>query len=263
MNKAQLIVLGVAVVAGGGAFVLMNGEPPQAPTFVAAPSVAMDSVLVAAHDLSYGAELQDADIKWMDWPKDAIPPGVIQKSADANAPDALKGSHVRTPISAGEPVRKERLIKGVTAGLMSTMLPAGMRAVAIDVSLNSTAGGFILPNDHVDVIRVYRDAAASKDAGLETMATEVVLKNVRVLAMGQNIENKGAEPVVVDSTATLELSPSQAERVLLAQRTGQLALTLRAITDAFANTGVEEDAVVDDASISLVKHGVMLNVRPK
>jgi pilus assembly protein CpaB len=263
MNRAQLIVLGVAVVAGGGAFTLMNGESPQAPTSVAAPTVAMDSVLVAAHDLSYGMELQDPDVKWMDWPKDAIPPGVIQKSAEANALDALKGSFVRIPVSNGEPVRRERLVKGVTAGLMSTMLPTGMRAVAIDVSANNTAGGFILPNDRVDVIRIYRDAAASKDAGLEVMASEVVLKNVRVLAMGQTIEKKGAEPVVVGSTATLELTPSQAERVLLAQRTGQLALSLRAITDAFAKVGPEDEAVVDDTSISLVKHGVTLNFRPK
>lgn len=263
MNRAQLIVLGVALSAGAGAFVMMGEEKPQVAQTASAPAIAMDRVLVATQDLSYGAEIVQEQVKWLDWPKDAIPPGTIAESADPKALDSLKGSYVRIPIANGEPVRKERLVKGVTAGLMSTMLPAGSRAVAIDVSANSTAGGFILPNDRVDVIKTYRDASATKESGLEVMTSEVVVTNVRVLAMGQTIEKKGAEPVVVGSTATLELSPRQAERVLLAQRTGQLALSLRPITDAIAKGEAEDGSDPDDATISVVKHGVTLNLRSK
>ncbi|MGJ0509615.1 MAG: Flp pilus assembly protein CpaB [Methylocystis sp.] len=264
MNRAQLIVLGIAVAAGGGAFMMMNGDEGQkAGVQVSATPVNLDQVLIATHDLSYGASLSGEDVKWQDWPKEAAPAGAILKSAEAKAPEELKGSYVRIPIAAGEPVRKERLVKGVSAGLMSTMLPSGKRAVAIDVSTNNTAGGFILPNDRVDVIRTFRDPAATQMTGGEMLSSEVVLTNVRVLAMGQTIEKKGTEPVVTGSTATLELTPRQAERIVLAQKTGQLTLMLRAITDAQQNAQSEEDASSDGDSLTVVKHGVAMNYRAK
>lgn len=266
MNKAQIAVLGVAVAAGGGAFMMMNGENPvPAVQIVAAPQTTLDQVLVAKRDLSYGVELSDEDIGWIDWPKDAIPAGALAKSAAPNAPQDLKSSYVRIPISAGEPVRRERLVKGVTAGLMSTMLASGKRAVAIDVSLNNTAGGFILPNDRVDVLRTFRDAAATQELGHDVFGSEVVLTNVRVLAMGQTIEKKGAEPVVTGSTATLELDPRQAELIVLAQRTGQLALTLRPITDALRNDESAEAPAdpADDRAMTVIKYGVPANLRSK
>ncbi|CAJ0867769.1 hypothetical protein AMST5_01984 [freshwater sediment metagenome] len=261
MNKSQLIVSGVAILAGGAAFVFSSdGEsPPVAP---APQPLVVDNVLVATHDLSYGLALVDGDLRWMTWPIDAIPSGVVVKSAEPNALETLRGSYVRIPISNGEPLRTERLVKGVTAGLMSTMLPSGTRAVAIDVSANNTAGGFILPNDRVDVIRVYRDAAATKEIGSEVMSSEVVVTNVRVLAMGQTVEKKGTDPVVVGSTATLELTPGQAERIVLAQKTGTLALALRPITDARAE-GEAEEASNDEDSIVVMKHGLTLNYRAK
>ncbi|MBL1257082.1 MULTISPECIES: Flp pilus assembly protein CpaB [Methylocystis] len=268
MNKAQMAVLGVAVAAGGAAFLMMNtSSPPPSPVEVAAPQppVNVDQVLVAARDLPYGTEIADADTNWVDWPSAALPPGALTKSTAPNAKEDVKSSYVRIPISANEPVRKERLVKGVTAGLMSTMVSPGKRAVAIDVTLNNTAGGFILPNDRVDVIRTYRDAEATKDLGHEVYGSEVVLSNVRVLAMGQTIEKKGAEPVVTGSTATLELDPRQAELIVLAQRTGQLVLSLRPITDAIAKDASAEapnDGSGED-TLTVVKHGVPANLRTK
>lgn len=266
MNKAQIAVLAVAVAAGGAAFMMMNGSAPPPPVqIVAPPPVNLDQVLVAARDLPYGTEITDADTNWVDWPKNSIPVGALSKSEAPNAKEDVKTSYVRIPISGGEPVRKDRLIKGVTAGLMSTMLSPGKRAIAIDVTLNNTAGGFILPNDRVDVIRTYRDTEATKDLGHEVYGSEVVLSNVRVLAMGQTIEKKGAEPVVTGSTATLELDPRQAELVVLAQRTGQLVLSLRPITDAIVKDAAAEappDSGEDD-TLTVVKHGVSANLRMK
>jgi pilus assembly protein CpaB len=266
MNKAQIAVLAVAVAAGGAAFMMMNGSAPPPPVqIVAPPPVNVDQVLVAARDLPYGAEITDADINWIDWPKNSIPVGALSKSETPDAKEDIKTSYVRIPISGGEPVRKDRLIKGVTAGLMSTMLSPGKRAIAIDVTLNNTAGGFILPNDRVDVIRTFRDSEASKDLGHEVFGSEVVLANVRVLAMGQTIEKKGSEPVVTGSTATLELDPHQAELVVLAQRTGQLVLSLRPITDAIVkDAGAEapSDSGEED-TLTVVKHGIAANMRIK
>lgn len=267
MNKAQIAVLAVAVAAGGAAFMMMNSSSPPAeqPVVQAAPTVPTEMVLVASRDLPYGTELADTDSSWVEWPKAALPAGALTKSEAANAQEDVRTSYVRIPISGGEPIRKDRLVKGVTAGLMSTMLAPGKRAIAIDVSLNNTAGGFILPNDRVDVIRIYRDAEATKDSGHEVYNSEVVLKNVRVLAMGQTLEKKGAEPVVTGSTATLELDPRQAQAIILAQRTGQLTLSLRPITDAIAKDASAETPVneADDTELTLVRRGVPVTLRAR
>jgi pilus assembly protein CpaB len=266
MNKAQIIVLAVAVAAGGAAFMMMNGTSAPPPVQMVAPQpVNTEQVLVATRDLPYGTEMNDQDTNWVDWPMSSVPPGAIIKSATPAAKDDVRTAYVRIPFAANEPIRKERLVKGVTAGLMSTMLSPGKRAIAIDVTLNNTAGGFILPNDRVDVIRTYRDVEATKDLGHEVYGSEVVLANVRVLAMGQTIEKKGAEPVVTGSTATLELDPRQAELVVLAQRTGQLVLSLRPITDAIvkeASAETQNDSG-DDDSLTVVRHGLSTNMRTK
>lgn len=267
MNKAQIAVLSVAVAAGGGAFLLMNGSssPPPIPTLLAPAPVENEQVLVATRDLSYGTSLADADTNWIDWPKNAVPVGVIRKSESPNAKEDIKSSYVRTPIANGEPVRRERLIKGATAGLMSTMLSSGKRAVAIDVSVNTTAGGFILPNDRVDVMRTFRDQEQTKERGVEVVSSEVVLKNVRVLAMGQTVELKNGESVVTGATATLELDPRQAELVVLAQRTGQLALALRPLVDALTKNEDAETPLADgaDNSMTVVRYGVSSTLHAK
>jgi pilus assembly protein CpaB len=253
MNKAQIIVLSVALAAGGGAFLMMNGQS-EPPRIVIAPTP-NDEVLTATRDLSYGASLNDSDMAWMPWPKDIVPKGVIRKSEIPNAKEEIRASFVRVPLATGEPVRRERLVKGQTAGMMSTMLASGRRAVAIDVTVNTTAGGFILPNDHVDVIRTFRDQEQTKERGVDIVSSEVILSNVRVLAMGQTIETKNGEAVVTGATATLELDPRQAELVILAQRTGQLALALRALVDANAKDQAT-DAPQDASSLTVVRYGV-------
>jgi pilus assembly protein CpaB len=266
MNRAQIAVLAVAVIAGAGAFVMMNGSDnaPQIPIAQAPAPVENDEVLVATHDLSYGAELNDPDTNWAPWPKNIVPQGVIRKSEAPNAKEDLKSSYVRVPISNGEPVRRERLVKGVTAGLMSTMIASGKRAIAIDVSLNTTAGGFILPNDHVDVLRTFRDQELTRETGQEVVSSEVVLTNVRVLAMGQTIEKKNDQPVVTGATATLELDPRQTEMIILAQRTGQLALALRPIVDAFAKDDAQTMTSDEpDGAMTIVRRGVSVNQRSK
>lgn len=267
MNKAQIVVLGVAVAAGGAAFLMMNSSSPapEAPVVQVGVQVTVDQVLVAVRDLGYGVEITDADADWVDWPKSSIPANCIVKSESPNGKEDVKSSYVRIPIQGGEPIHKDRLIKGVTAGLMSTMISPGKRAIAIDVTLNNTAGGFILPNDRVDVLRTYRDTEATKDLGHEVYTSEVVLANVRVLAMGQTVEKKGSEPVVTGTTATLELDPHQAELVVLAQRTGQLVLSLRPITDAIAKDASAETGIDDSGGMTLtvVRRGVSTSLRAK
>lgn len=243
MKKSRIIVLFLALAAAAGAFMMAGGSsPPPAP--VAAlpppppPPPTTDDVLVAAKDLPLGTRVADGDMAWRGWPKDAIPPGTILKSQDAKALDAFKGATVRSTIFAQEPVRNEKLIKG-DGGLVAVMLPSGMRAVAINIDTQgaTSAGGFILPNDRVDVVHTYRqDAKPGTPQSGDGYVTDTLLSNVRVLAIGANVQeksqDKNGQPVVMGSNATLELDPQQAETVIQAQRTGQLSLVLRSVLDA-------------------------------
>ena len=231
MKAARLAVLGVALAAGLGAAYLTMGSKPQpvAVQPVALPPPApTEGVLVSSHDLGFGSIITDGDVHWQPWPKDQVPAGVIARSMQPNAIENVKGAIVRANLSAGEPLHADRLVKGNGSGFMAAVLPSGMRAVAIDLSDQgkSAAGGFILPNDRVDVIRTFHP-----DDAPGAFASETILYNIRVLAIGQNVQEKAGERTVIGGTATLEMLPEQAEKVVLAQRTGLLTLALRSMTD--------------------------------
>ena len=125
-------------------------------------------------------------------------------------------------------MRRDKLVKAGAGGFMSAILPSGMRAVAIKVDNagDDYAGGFILPNDRVDVIKIFRDDEATKARGVEVLGAQTILANVKVLAIGQNVQEENGKKVVVGGNATLELDPQQAEQVILAQRAGNANLHL-------------------------------------
>lgn len=273
MNIARLGVLGVAVLAGGVALYLSGGQKPIAPAVVElvkpAPQIEMDEVLVAAKEIGFGAVIGEQDLTWQQWPKNTVPFGLIRKSEKPTAVADYKGAVARGTFVPNEPLRPEKLIKGQNAGFMSAILPQGSRAVAINIDSGgaTTAGGFILPNDRVDIVRTYRDEEAAKAGGGDTFNSETILTNVRVLAIGQNIEERrNGEKVVVGSNATLELDPRQAEMIILAQRVGQLSLVLRAMVDS-AKPGEAATSPVPDAgsdkNLTIVRFGVPSQVRAK
>jgi pilus assembly protein CpaB len=175
-----------------------------------------------------GQGLKATDLRWQTWPADAPVAGLIKKSETPNGVEEIAGSIVRNPFLNGEPIRREKLIKG-NGGFMSAILPSGMRAVAISIDNRgaTSAGGFILPNDRVDVIRTSR-VGDDSNAGV---TSETILTNIRVLAIGQNVQEHNGEKVVTGETATLELVPAQAEMIVLAQKVGQLSLALRSLAD--------------------------------
>jgi pilus assembly protein CpaB len=232
VTTARLTVLGIALVAGIGAAVLVReSKPPQ--VAAAPPPQLTDGVLVAARELTFGAAVEASDLRWEDWPIDHIPDGIVRKSASPGGVEEVQGSIVRSNFAAGEPLRRDRLVKGSHSGFLAAVLAPGKRAVAINIDTHgsSTAGGFILPNDRVDVIRIFHDEdAAHKGSG--TFVSQTILTDVRVLAIGQNFQEKNGERVITGANATLELTPAQAETVMLEQRVGQLSLVLRSMSDA-------------------------------
>ncbi|MGO9023527.1 MAG: Flp pilus assembly protein CpaB [Beijerinckiaceae bacterium] len=244
MKTARLLVLGVALAAGLGAALLVSNSKPPEPVkeIVRAPVMQLDDVLIAGKELAFGSVLQDDDLHWQSWPKDNIPPNFVRKSTAPNAIAELKGAIARSAFAPGEPIQQDRLVKPGTTGFMSAMLAPGQRALAIPIEPNGTltAGGFILPNDRVDVIRTYKDEAAAREGVGDPFLSETIARNVRVLAIGQNVQERNNEKVVVGPNATLELTPQQAEVIALAQRVAGSTLSL-------ALRGIADKKVVDEA----------------
>ncbi|MHB2166637.1 Flp pilus assembly protein CpaB [Alsobacter sp. R-9] len=256
MNPARLLVLGIALVAGVVAAYLASGtsEAP-APAPVVQQSIRTTDVLVAAVEIPLGSTITGKELRWQTWPADGTSPGMVTKAEQPNALTEFGGAIARMAMIPGEPIRTEKIIKANQGGVMSALLPSGSRALAITIDNRgaNTAGGFILPNDRVDVIRTSRDEAASKVTGTDVFVSETLLRNVRVLAIGQNIQERNGEKVVVGETATLELDPRQVEIISLAQRLGQLSLSLRSLQDA--NKADNVAARTDDDSLTIVRYG--------
>lgn len=233
MKAARVVVLIVAVSAGGLAALLAGRSGPSAPP-PPKPVAQMQTVevLVARSDIAMGQGVGAQDLQWQVWPADSASASFIRRSERPDAIQSLAGAVARTPFASGEPIREAKLIKANGSGFMAALIPAGMRAISTEISPETGAGGFILPNDHVDVILSRRDREAEKNGSSETHTSEVILTNVRVLAIDQNIEEKGGQKVVVGKTATLELGLRQAEMLALARQQGTLTLALRSLADA-------------------------------
>lgn len=232
MNAVRLIVLAVAGVAAVGAAVLVRGamQPPPAPQLSAeaaqpapAPAPApVLRVLVAARDIDAGERVGDSAFRWAPWPQEAVISGYLVQARDSDAMTRLTGAVARTAMMAGEPILEPRLVQPGQAGFMAAVIEPGMRAVAVPISARSGAGGFILPNDRVDIL-----LTLSAD---ENFATRSVVENVRVLAIDQS-HSESREGALVGATATLELSPPQARAVSMAVASGTVSLALRSIAD--------------------------------
>jgi pilus assembly protein CpaB len=263
MKAARLAVLGVALAAGGVAAYLVSGgdePPPPAPE----PKAQLETVdvLTAATGIEIGQSVGAGQLGWTLWPAKSATAGVIRRTDRPGAIEELSGSIARATFAEGEPIRESRLIKASGSGYMAAILPSGMRAISVEVSPETGAGGFILPNDRVDVILSRRDKQAEKAAGVEVVVSETILANIRVLAIDQTVEEKGGQKVVVGKTATLEMSQRQAETLALARQVGTISLALRSIADE-RKTNVEADDSGARQSINMIRFGVSTTSTPK
>jgi pilus assembly protein CpaB len=260
MKPARLVVLGVAIVAGGiAAWLASKSHKPEAPQPVVAQLETVQ-VLIAKTDLDRGQVIGPSDIGWETWPKAAANANFILQSTRPNAMGQFVGAIVRVPVAAGQPIYDPMVVFAKGSGFMAAILPKGMRAVSMNVSPDTAAGGFILPEDHVDVVLTRHDKQAEKEnAGTEKILSETILRNVPVLAVDQAVEEKSGVKVAVAKTVTLEVTPGQAEQLQLARVQGSLSLSLRSLLDSGSPTpegGVEAEA---NTQISTVRFGVSTN----
>ena len=251
MRRLRILMLGLALAAGATALVIMNTAPAPVRNVVSAPvpNVATDDVAVAANDLPIGRALSDADVTWQKWPQANLQPGMVTRRQG----EELRGAFVRQAIIAGDPIRREKLLRtGRVSGYLAATLQPGLRAVAIPIDPQglSSAGGFIQPNDRVDVVKIARD---EDGRGFDSQSVQTILLNARVLAIGQNMVDRA----VSATTATLEVTPEQGEMLILAQRTSQLTLVLRPLADdEGAGRSVEREGIT-----TIVRHGIVQGAR--
>ncbi|WP_292030357.1 Flp pilus assembly protein CpaB [Brevundimonas sp. UBA2416] len=298
MKPARIIVICVAAVAAIGLALVVRamGSPSNSPTAVAAaaavPERPMAKVLVAAKDLQPGQRLTEADLAWKDWPVDEVNPAFITdgttplpsaEAAEGAVPAAARpegavasvtraatnlttggakadyvGSVVREPILAGEPIVGRKIVRAGDSGYMAAYLEPGMRAMAIRVTVETAAGGFILPGDRVDVL-LTRETTLSNMGAQEgdrsKFASSTVMQNIKVLAIDQSTRAGDDEQAVVGATATLEVGPRDAEALALAKSEGELSLVLRSYADTGGPSGRVAPVARQSSAIRVYRGG--------
>lgn len=233
MSPARITVLIVAIGAAALAVFMSRGLFGKGSDEAAAapppPAVVMAEVLVAAANVEPGHVMTPADYRWQKWPESDLAPNLITRAAMPTAAEAMAGRVARAPLIPGEPISPEKVIDANGGSYMSAIIKPGMRAVAVSISAETGAGGFILPNDRVDVIVTF---AVRNDRGEQAYAAETVLTNIRVLAIDQAEREEGEENAIVGKTATLELTAQESEVLALASASGTVSLALRSLTPA-------------------------------
>ncbi len=277
MKTSRYVVLGIAAVAGILLFFLVRGmiagkPSPQASAspVVAAPPVATAHVLVAARPIKAGEHIAEGDLTWQDWPSNMINPSYItdQSTPAPGAPAkgteeaaakvaqtgaqiagaagrlignsakaAFVGGVAREDIQQNEPILDAKIVRADAGGFMAVMLQPGMRALAVPVSVDNTAGGFILPGDHVDIL-VTHSVQRQGGGGGTIDNVQPVLRNIRVLAIDQQVKTDDTKPNLIGATATLEVSPVDGQALVLAKASGTLSLLLRSYADQQGPSGV-------------------------
>lgn len=266
MRASRIILLFVALLAGGlAAFLAMRQGTPQQ-VAVPGPTQIVEEkktkILIAKAPIGVGERLGSDTIEWMDWPELAVRDEYV---TEAELPDALtqmNGSVARFEIFTGEPISDQKLVRS-DQGYLSAVLPKGMRGVSVPVSADAAAGGFVVPNDRVDVVLTR--------AGI----SQTILANVKVLAIGtrlgqikQTAKKDGEDTKATDvgtfqggTIATLELTPAQGEMIINSTRLGKLSVVLRSIADFARSPG---DAIQNETSraIKMIRFGKDATVMP-
>lgn len=260
MNKQRMIILGLAGVAAIVVALLVRalvgGGTQKVEAAAPAPKIAMAHVLVASQALQPGQTLSPAQVRWQDWPAHSVDSSFITETNTPSIATAVQGTVVRAPLVEGEPLTTAKIVRSDSAGFMAATLEPGARAVSIGISVESGAGGFILPNDRVDVILTTQIGQSQ-----HAFRSRTILSNVRVLAVDQTYTQDKDQRVVLAKTATLELAPDQAEIVARAQASGTLSLSLRPLGEngSADHTVAGNKRPAESGDVQVIRYGIASN----
>lgn len=241
MNKNVMIVFGGAVVVAVLLAVIVqmfsSVEPPPPPQEEVVPE--LPKVIVATKDLPVGHILSAEDLAWKEWPEAGLSSEMVRQVGD-QAPSSVLTGRLDTAVKAGDPVLTSHILDETKENVIAVRLPAGMRAVAIEVSADSMVGGFIGPGDYVDIVMTYRASFEPQednpeiremvDRNLNRLAAQTLLQNIQVLAVDQTADGRGGE-AKLGRTVTLAVTAQEAEKLILGDDLGDLRLVLRAFAD--------------------------------
>lgn len=255
MNRSRVVFLGLAAIAAIAAALLLRGllggGTPESNAMPVPAPIAMNDVLVASANLQPGVALTPGSVHWQKWPASAVDASFITKKDSPDLDKVVKGAVVRAPLVTGEPLSVTKIVHADAVGFMAAMLQPGMRAASIAVSAESGAGGFILPNDRVDVL-VTRQVSTSPSR----YSTRTIIRSVRVLAVDQTSHEDKDQKVVVGKTATLEVTPAQAESLSRAQASGTLSLSLRGLGDNANPKTMAAAGGSQGNDVAIIRYGV-------
>lgn len=262
MGVSRIILLVVALLAGGlAAFLAMRGTAPQQ-VVVEGPTQVIEEkkakVLVAKLPIGVGQRITAETIEWQDWPEFAVRPEYISEAVLPDAPTKMLDAVARFEFFPGEPIIDKKLVHS-DQGYLSAVLTKGMRGVSVPVSADAAAGGFVLPNDRVDVVL--------SRGGI----SQTILSNVKVLAIGTRLgetgttgekadpENPKADVFQGGTIATLELTPAQGEVIINSAKIGALSVVLRSIADFKPSPS---DDLQSSRAVRMIRFGIGSDVMP-
>jgi pilus assembly protein CpaB len=249
VNVRQIAIIGGALIIAGGAFMWMrgqagSGQPVSAVPIAAAPS--KTQVLVAKRDLMVGERITGDSLGWQDWPDTGTTS--VAFFVQSKTPDAIKSFEnaiVRQEMVTGEPVTDKKIIAvGAATSSMAALLTPGMRATAVAITPDSSVAGFVLPNDRVDIVLTRELQVQANGQTRAQTVTSTILENVRVLAIDQSVAAVKDQKSLAGSTATVELTAADAEKLRLADKLGDISLMLRGYADAAGPTLARVDSPV-------------------
>src|SRR5262245_725111 len=243
MRNRIFAVLALAVLAGGGlaygTYNMMQNQPVRTVTAPTQP------VVVAAADLSLGAELKAEHVKVLSFPAGQAPEGSFA------GPQEVVGRGLVVSVVKGEPILPSKLAAKEAGAGLPPVIPDGMRAVSVRVNEVIGVAGYVLPGTHVDVI-----ATASPTQQTTDTTSKVVLANVLVLTAGTRMEQdqKEGKPVQV-TVVTMAVTPEQAELLALASTEGKIQLALRNPLDQTAppTPGIKTPVMLGVAKAPVLK----------
>lgn len=281
MNLMRIIILVAAIAAAGLTAILVRSLVSAPETVEEKPAIPVNQVLVAARKIDIGAKLTEADLRWQEFPEPSIASVYFTKSRNPEAIRELMGGIARAEIFAASPITPGKIVKAGDGGFMSAILEGGMRAMAIKIAPESGAGGFILPGDRVDVL-LTRQVTVRDESGqnVRDIVSETLLENVRTLAIDQTVNDPGAAESgsakttssVIGKTATLQVTPAQAQTLASAIEGGTLSLALRSLErkedPVFAAREAEAARALEEqrkkhGAFSIIRYGAPGQFRPK
>ncbi|MEX0646102.1 MAG: Flp pilus assembly protein CpaB [Parvularculaceae bacterium] len=246
MNVTRIAILGVALVAGVGAFFMMMSNRPAKESVEAVAPISEKTVrvLVADRDFQRGERIGVEDTKWIAWPEKALSPSFLTEESGVDQTE-LAQAVARTLIVTGEPIIETKIVRAGSSGLMAAILTPGMRAITQRVSPETAAGGFILPGDRVDIL--YTEGNREN-----ATRTRTIFENVRVLAVNTIYAEAPETPNIEGVNVTLEFTQGDAEAFVTARSTGTISFALRSVFQPEGEVGSQTKRSSD---VTVIRYG--------